>query len=196
MLDPAQVPVALVPRHRAPIRPAVARRQRAFEATLRALVAFVRAHGPEHDDRTLEHPAPHDGPSAALVAATCAACRGACCANGGEHAFLRTRTLREVMAAHPAWGDEDVIAAYLAHLPLRAMQNGCVYQGARGCTLPREMRSAICNAYLCAGLKTALGEAAVVPPVGVFVAHREGEQVTGTRLRWLPVLATTAPPTG
>lgn len=195
-VDPVPVPVALVPRHRAPIRPAVARRQRTFEATLRGLVAFVRTHGPEHDDPTLDHPAALDGPSAALVAATCAACRGACCANGGEHAFLRSRTIREVLAAHPTWNDDDVIEAYLAHLPARAMQGGCVYQGAHGCTLPREMRSAICNAYLCAGLKTALAEAAAVPPLGVFVAHREGERVTATRLRWLPVVATAEPRAG
>ena len=123
-----------------------------------------------------------------VVIATCSACRGSCCGNGGDHAFLRTRTLREFMAAHPALDDNAVVAAYAAWLPENTLQPGCVYQGGQGCTLPRAMRSAICNAYLCGGLRRAL-LVANHDTRGVFVAYREGERVSGGHLRVLPVLS-------
>jgi hypothetical protein len=49
------------------------------------------------------------------------------------------------------------------------------------------MRSSICNAYLCGGLRRAL-LLANRDTRGVFVAHREGDRVSGGRLRALPVL--------
>ena len=92
------------------------------------------------------------------------------------------------MAAHPALNDEAVVAAYAAWLPERTLHPGCVYQGEQGCTLPRAMRSAICNAYLCGGLRRAL-LVANNDTRGVFVAHRDGDRVSGGRLRVLPVLS-------
>jgi hypothetical protein len=156
---------------------------------LRALIAFVRSHGADADERTLAHPAPLDAVATAVVAATCSACRGACCANGGDHAFLRTRTLREVMARHPLLDDEAVVALYRSWLPERAMAGGCVYQGGQGCTLPRDLRSSICNAYLCGGLQRALADVVPGETAGVYVAHRVGAAVVGGQLRALPVLS-------
>jgi hypothetical protein len=185
---PQAWPVALVPRHRARVRRTAARRQAAFVARLRALIAFVRTHDAGDDERTLEHPAPLGVTATRVVVATCSACRGKCCGNGGDHAFLRTSTIREFIAAHPSLDDGGVIAAYVDHLPARAMHPGCVYQGTRGCTLPRDMRSAICNAYLCVGLQNAVDASVEGQTRGVFVAHREGEVVTRGQLRALPVL--------
>lgn len=181
-------PVALVPRHRARVRRTAAKRHAAFVSKLQALIAFVRTHGADEDERTLEHPAPLNETATRVVAATCSACRGKCCGNGGDHAFLRTRTIREFMAAHPLLDDDGVIDAYTGYLPERAMHPGCVYQGTRGCTLPREMRSAICNAYLCVGLQSAIDASVEGQTRGVFVAHREGDVVTRGTLRALPVL--------
>jgi len=187
-LHDVQWPVAIVPRHRARLRPLAARRKRAFLARVRALVATVRRTTAADDERTLDAPAELDDTATRLVIATCSACRGACCGNGGDHAFLRTRTLREFMAAHPALDDDGVVAAYAAWLPERTSQPGCVYQGEQGCTLPRAMRSNICNAYLCSGLRRAL-LVANNDTRGVFVAHRDGDRVSGGRLRVLPVLS-------
>ena len=50
------------------------------------------------------------------------------------------------------------------------------------------MRSTICNAYLCGGLRRAL-LVANNDTRGVFVAHRDGDRVSGGRLRILPVLS-------
>lgn len=186
--DPSQWPVALVPRHRAQVRRTAVRRHRRFEARLRALIAFVRGSDAAADERTLDPPPPLGDTAARVVVATCSACRGACCGNGGDHAFLRTRTLREFMTDHPALDDDGVVAAYRRYLPVQAMHPGCVYQSRTGCTLPREMRSSICNAYVCGGLQQALTATAEGVTRGVFVAHRDGERVAGGRLRALPVL--------
>jgi hypothetical protein len=97
------------------------------------------------------------------------------------------RTVRDYAAAHPELTDEAIVQAYLAHLPAQALHPGCVYQGELGCTLPREMRSAICNSYLCTGLQMAV-DATTPDTVGVFVAHREGVDVSGGQLRALPLL--------
>jgi hypothetical protein len=181
-------PVALVPRHRARVRRLSRHRQARFEARLRALIAFVHTHDASADERTLASPPPLGNEAAQLVAATCSACRGACCANGGDHAFLRTRTLRDMMAQHPALDDEGVVAAYLGWLPERTMTGGCVYQSAHGCTLPRALRSSICNAYVCGGLQRALRDVVPGETRGVYVAHRVGAAVVGGQLRALPVL--------
>lgn len=187
-LHDVEWPVAMVPRHRARLRRLAARRKRAFLGRVRALVAAVRRSTADEDERTVDAPAELDETATRVVIATCSACRGSCCGNGGDHAFLRTRTLREFMAAHPALDDNAVVAAYAAWLPENTLQPGCVYQGGQGCTLPRAMRSAICNAYLCGGLRRAL-LVANHDTRGVFVAYREGERVSGGRLRVLPVLS-------
>lgn len=184
-----RIPVAIVPRHVVRLRKTAARRHRAFEARLRELLHFVRHHAAAADARTLDEPAPLSAAADRVVVAVCSACRGACCGNGGNHAFLRTRTLRDFVEAHPSLDDDGVVAAYRRHLPERALHDGCVYQGSTGCTLPRAMRSTICNAYLCGGLREALLRT-TNDTAGVYVAQRDGMALRGGRLRALPVLST------
>lgn len=181
------VPIALVPRHHARLRQTAARRHTMLAQHIGALLATMRQTGPEQDDGYIEQPAPLNVAETRVVITVCSACKGACCAAGREHAFLRVRTMRDYAAAHPLLTDDEIVQAYLAHLPANALHPGCVYQGARGCTLPRDMRSAICNSYLCTGLQGAV-DAATPETVGVFVAHRDGVQVSSGRLRALPVL--------
>lgn len=181
------VPIALVPRHNARIRQTADRRHAMLAQHLRGLLGTMRQTGPEQDDGYIEQPAPLGTAATRVVIAVCSACKGACCAAGREHAFLRVRTMREFAVAHPSLTDDEIVQAYLAPLPERTSHPGCVYQGARGCTLPRDMRSAICNSYLCNGLQQAVN-AATPETVGVYVAHRDGVNISGGRLRALPVL--------
>ncbi|WP_461414934.1 hypothetical protein [Gemmatimonas sp.] len=185
---------AVVPQHRARLRPLAAVRRRAFVARLRELVAFVRRTSADADERTMDNPAPLDAVSTAVVVATCSACRGKCCGNGGNHAFLRTRTMREFIAVNASLTDDAIVDAYVSYLPARSMHPGCVYQGHHGCTLPRTMRSAICNAYVCGGLQHVLDESAARTvrgevTRGVYVASRDARTLRGGRLRELPVLS-------
>ena len=69
---------------------------------------------------------------------------------------------------------EQIIEAYLSHLPATSTRDGCVYQAATGCALPREMRQDICNSYYCDALRWLRKAFAEETPDGVVLvaAHR------------------------
>jgi hypothetical protein len=89
---------------------------------------------------------------AAVLAGACAACGGRCCRAGGDVAYLTADTVGDFVDAHPGLDGRRVAAAYLAHVPELTVPGSCVYHGAVGCGLPREMRSVVCNRFLCDGL--------------------------------------------
>lgn len=107
----------------------------------------------------------HEGPSAdsaestlgTVLGAACGTCRGECCTAGGTHAFLKAASLVRVRA-HLAVGEatppsaQEIEARYIAALPVRHYRGSCVFHAIGGCTLPRTLRSNLCNRYLCGGL--------------------------------------------
>ncbi len=95
--------------------------------------------------------------SADLLTNVCTLCRGGCCTSGGHKAYLTAATIRRFMAARPGLRPREVLAAYLAHLPPRTEAGSCVNHGALGCSLPRDLRSDVCNRYLCDTAKS-IGE--------------------------------------
>jgi hypothetical protein len=101
-----------------------------------------------------------------LTRGACTACRGHCCRLGEDHAFLRPATLRRFHKAHPELTGVEVVDAYLAYVPKESSLGGCVFQGRQGCTLPRAMRSDVCNRYLCEDLeRAALAVAGTTKPL-------------------------------
>lgn len=82
----------------------------------------------------------------------CALCRGHCCVQGHGHAFIQVETLLGFMKEHLHHRPQDILDAYTSHIGRVTYQDSCVYHGEQGCTLPREMRSKVCNTYLCKGL--------------------------------------------
>jgi hypothetical protein len=75
------------------------------------------------------------------------------------------------------------VAAYVARVPAATVPGSCVFHGADGCGLPREMRSDTCNRYLCDGLvelRAELGRraAAGAPARAAYVAVVEDGRVT------------------
>ena len=98
---------------------------------------------------------PGIGPPAALAAAVCAVCAGACCHRAGDHAFLDTAAIERFMAANPETAPANIASTYAAYLPARSFAGSCVYQTFDGCALPQSLRADICNAYRCSGLKQA-----------------------------------------
>lgn len=129
------------------------------------------------------------GPPVSLFAAACALCRGHCCSRGGEHAYISAETIRRFRARHPDATPEDVVAAYLAHIPPRTFTDSCVFHGELGCSMPGEMRAATCGDFFCDGLHF-LGRQleAGVPPRTFFVSV-EDLTILGTKF----VDATLAP---
>jgi hypothetical protein len=90
-----------------------------------------------------------------MVAAACATCRGECCASGGTHAFLRQDSITRVRARLAENGPDNatrILDLYRSHLPLRHYHGSCVYHEERGCALPRDLRSNLCNRYHCGEL--------------------------------------------
>jgi hypothetical protein len=82
----------------------------------------------------------------------CAMCNGWCCKGGGDHAYLDEQTLARVRAEQPELDARAVLMLYIRRLPQAGYQGSCVFHGEQGCTLPRSLRSDVCNAYFCAGL--------------------------------------------
>jgi hypothetical protein len=160
---PADYALFVVPRNERPVVPLPAQRKRKFRAHLRrAAAAAARGDGeavpaPEGPADVAEGEggfAPLPDAETRLLGQACAACRGTCCKHGREHAFLGGLRLARYLAAHPDGTPRQAVEAYLAHLPEESFEGACVYQGTRGCTLPRALRADLCNAYHCAGLKS------------------------------------------
>ena len=83
----------------------------------------------------------------------CSLCRGGCCASGKEHAYLSVITMRRYMDNYPAITQQALLDKYLSHIHTETIENSCINQIATGCSLPRELRSDICNEYYCSALK-------------------------------------------
>jgi hypothetical protein len=89
-------------------------------------------------------------PSFAALAAGCATCRGYCCREGGDSAYLDASTLRRIRAERPALSSAELLELYVAMIPEHSVANSCIFHGEQGCALPRELRSHTCNDFFCA----------------------------------------------
>lgn len=123
---------------------------RLFDLCVKTLGSADTAEDP--DDK---HLAGDVASPAALASGICAICRGTCCHMGGEHAFLDPPAIHCFTRRCGINDPLEVVYAYAARLPRIAAVDGCVYQAETGCSLPRWMRAAICNAYRCKGLRNA-----------------------------------------
>jgi len=85
----------------------------------------------------------------AISEALCTVCKGGCCTSGRNKAYLSVMTIRRFMDIHPAFTAEDVLNSYLSLLSPSTIGNSCINQTKKGCGLPRDMRSDICNGYFC-----------------------------------------------
>ncbi|MCK7595945.1 hypothetical protein M0G74_01525 [Microbulbifer sp. CAU 1566] len=79
----------------------------------------------------------------------CSLCKGACCSSGQDHAYLSPLSIRRAMDANPDLDGQGIVSLYLACLPEESIENACINQTSTGCSLPKALRSDICNAYFC-----------------------------------------------
>ncbi len=170
----------MVPRSERALAPTPTERARRLR---RHLVTALRA------VRVMPAPAQAEAPPptepvdfVARVARTaCAMCKGWCCKGGGDHAYLDERTLARVRAEQPDLDARAVLMLYIGRLPSAGYQGSCVFHGEQGCTLPRSLRSDVCNAYFCAGLDAFIGGGDLTTPAVVLAGE-------GDRMRTSPVL--------
>ncbi len=116
------------------------------------LAASIEAEFYARTDRTKVPKTPTPLDDASLLA-VCSTCRGTCCKAGENHAFVTRAVLTRVKAERRFPTDAPLLQAYLDRVPEEARQGSCIYHGARGCALPRTMRSETCNRFLCYPLK-------------------------------------------
>jgi hypothetical protein len=119
---------------------------------------------------------------AARVARTaCSLCKGWCCRNGSDDAFLDDRTLARVRLAGPDTTEAAMLRRYLERVPPVAYRESCIFHGKQGCTLDRSMRADVCNSYYCGGLGAFMKAGSEPTPTKVFAGE-------GEKLRTSPVL--------
>lgn len=157
----------VLPSHDRPILRPHPERRTLFAERLAGVMddAVADPEGPTGDPPSGEAPA---GPADVLARAACTACRGLCCKHGEQHAFIRPATLRRYLKQHPGRTPAQALQDYLGRIPAESTFGSCLYHGRQGCTLPRSMRSDVCNRFLCDDLERLqkfVGGEAPSPPV-------------------------------
>jgi hypothetical protein len=173
--DPESYPLTLIPSFSAPITEISDRRRQGLRDHLMSVInlyLIAPEAPPEQDDATAapkEEAAPTSAPS--VLDRACARCGGHCCRKGGEEAYLAEDTIRRYVREHPGTRPLDLIEAYLARVGQESYEGSCIYHGSTGCTLPREMRSDICNGYFCSELSEFQRDHGSRPARGFFATQ-------------------------
>ncbi|MEM6635240.1 MAG: hypothetical protein AAF667_05045 [Pseudomonadota bacterium] len=150
-VDAADLKIALVPFQAEPLRPLPAYRREMFTAFLdEALEMAFQSWPPEKDLAPWDNK-PADEP--AIVDAACGTCRGKCCRFGANsHAFLSAEFFQFLHLNDPTLTADTLTEYYLSHIPDQSVDGSCVFHGPMGCTLDRDMRSDVCNDFICTAL--------------------------------------------
>ncbi len=174
--------IAIVPSSDRPITVLPARRTSMFRHRLMQVITraaerrWGSAEAHEEEDGYPQTPPALSPEDANLMASACGTCRGHCCQQGGEHAFIHPHTILTYWEKHPDHRPVQVLEAYLSHLPQRSVHDSCMYHGDKGCTLPPDMTSHICKRFICRGAAELLNVAKEVSPVAI--AATRGDRVT------------------
>lgn len=150
---PTDALVADVPFNERRLAPADPARHAAFIEHLAGVIARGFLLPPPEADDVADAQNNSASPSGATVAA-CSACRGWCCQLGAGHmAFLKPADIAVHRLSFPDDDEAALLARYRADLPETSFDGSCVYHGERGCTLRRDLRAWICNAFRCPDLR-------------------------------------------
>jgi len=140
------------------------------------LVSVLRdLHGTRHIDRAASPSSPEPSGFPAAVARTaCSLCKGACCKNGGDDAFLDY----QVIARLSTRSDAEIVSLYLERVPESAYEGSCIFHSKTGCTLDRSMRANICLTYFCGGLTSYMTNRADEEPTVVIAGEADAMRVS------------------
>jgi hypothetical protein len=83
----------------------------------------------------------------------CATCKGGCCPEGGNIAFLRVSTMMRIRKMLPDHSAEELLNEYISRLSEQPIKNSCINQTQSGCSLPRELRASVCNVFFCKDIR-------------------------------------------
>jgi hypothetical protein len=122
-------------------------------------------------------PAPVPDSTGPALQAACTNCRGVCCANGNDHAYLTPETLQRVKRDNAHLSDDQVVELYLSRVGPRTYAGSCIFHQPTGCSLPRSMRSDTCNNFFCSPMRDFLAQVARDPAATVFLAAADHRAV-------------------
>ena len=164
----------MVPRNDKPLVPVSGERVRRLREHLIDILRDLRKM--PHLERAASPLRPPPAGYRAVVAeAACSLCRGHCCRNGDDDAFLDERTLARVRLANRNATEGALLRLYLNREPASAYRDSCIFHGKHGCTLDRSMRADVCNSYYCGGLGAFLQSEEEPSPT--VVIGREGKNM-------------------
>jgi hypothetical protein len=132
------------------------RRYELREHLLRLLqeAAATKDHTDKPDEAGTAGLAPdEDSTLAAAFQAACGTCQGQCCLGAGSHAHLNVETVQGYRERHGAPSAADMLHAYESKLGACGYEGSCIFHGAEGCALPRDMRSSSCTSFECVALR-------------------------------------------
>ena len=130
------------------------------------------------------YPPEPTGFAARVSRAACALCRGWCCRNGGDDAFLDDQTMARVRRDRPRLDAQALLRIYLARVPVLAYQDSCIFHGKRGCTLDRSLRADICNGYFCRGLGAYVKSSATRAPTTIIAGKGDKIRTSTVLVPW------------
>jgi hypothetical protein len=171
--DDEALPV-IVPRNDRSLAPTSPERIRRLREHLARLLISMRPVEPASMIR-----ADPKGFAGRVANTACALCRGRCCFNGADDAFLDEATLAR--APRDLVSSAEVIEMYVERVPDVSYQDSCIFHGSSGCTLDRSMRSDVCNSYFCHGLHSFISSVEAAGPTVVISGEFD-------RMRLSPVL--------
>ena len=154
-------------------------REAAAQAPDRNLACIADDEGFEHSVSPLwSEP---EGFAARVACTACSLCKGSCCTNGDDHAFLDQATIARVRRARLPPDVRAVLRLYIERVPEVAYEGSCIFHGKQGCTLDRSLRSDVCNNYFCAGLQVYMTGGDTVTPTQIIAG-------VGEEMRTSPIL--------
>jgi hypothetical protein len=160
-----------------PISPERVRRLRKHLVV--ALRALRTMKNPEHSVSPLR-PEP-EGFAARVARTACSLCKGWCCRNGEDHAFLDEGTMARVRCARWELDVRAVLRLYVERVPKVGYEDSCIFHGKQGCTLDRSLRSDVCNSYFCGGLQVYMADGEAARPTMIIAG-------VGDKMRTSPIL--------
>ena len=146
----ARVLRLVIPNGRAPLQPQDAARRETHRKHLQTILAETQGL-PALLPITADQPTA-DAAEESMSGQLCTMCGGGCCVRGGDAAYLTAETMQRVMATQINPEGVELLERYMSLLPQESTDGSCIYHGAAGCALPRELRSDTCNRYCCASL--------------------------------------------
>lgn len=147
--------VIVVPHLDAEEQPLSDSRRSAFLARLRESVseATHMAQRPDKADcLNREYASRTEAVASRAVINACSTCRGRCCRNGRDHAFLIAEFLAWRLLNEPDFTPESLFDQYEALIPSQSIVESCVYHSKQGCVLPHSLRGSTCHDFFCTGL--------------------------------------------